>query len=55
MKYWNSHLDEMKHKNSVISKCENCGKTIISYRKEARKYCSRACALEGRKSGKKNS
>lgn len=55
MKYWNSHLDEMKHKNLVISKCENCGKTIISYRKEARKYCSRACAFEGRKSGKKNS
>ena len=49
MHYWNTHPQEMTLKNATIIKCEYCGKDVFSYRKKARRYCSRACAIEGRK------
>ena len=54
MKYWNKHPEEMKHKNSITTKCKNCGKAVIIYRKTPRIYCSHACAMEGRRIGKEN-
>ena len=49
MHYWNTHPQEMALKKAIIIKCEHCGKDVLSYRKKARRYCSRACAVEGRK------
>lgn len=49
MHYWNTHPQEMSLKNATVIKCESCGKEVFSYRKKPRRFCSRACAAEGRK------
>lgn len=49
MHYWNTHPQEMSHKNAVTIQCEHCGKDVFSYRRKPRRFCSRACAVLGRK------
>lgn len=48
MHYWNTHPDEMSHTNSIVIKCEVCGKAVLSYRKKPRRFFSRECAAKGR-------
>ena len=51
MRFWNSHRDLVKHKNTYSFICPFCGKEFISLGRSNRKYCSRACADKGRRKG----
>ena len=51
MRFWNSHRDLVKHKNTYSFICPFCGKEFLSLGKPNRKYCSRACADKGKRKG----
>lgn len=44
MQYWNSHRDQVRHKNTFTFVCPFCGKAFQSPGNPNRKYCSRICA-----------
>lgn len=51
MKWWNSHLDQVKRKANYEITCQNCGKAFISYGNAGRKYCCHDCYIEDRFGG----
>ncbi len=48
IKWWNSHLSEVKRKAMYELICPTCGKTFYAYGNRNRKYCCHACYIEGR-------
>jgi hypothetical protein len=48
--WWKSHPEAVNRSEaaSYELKCENCGKTFISYGNRNRKYCSRDCYIKYR-------
>ena len=51
MKWWNSHIGEVKKKAVYDFKCECCGKEFQAYGNNHRKYCSRGCYTKARFGG----
>lgn len=48
--WWNAHPEEIKRKAYYHLTCEYCGKEFESYGNKKRKYCSRACYADARRS-----
>ncbi|MDR1409622.1 MAG: LuxR C-terminal-related transcriptional regulator [Oscillospiraceae bacterium] len=46
--WWNTHRDQMRHKNICRVICTHCGADFDSYSWAARKYCSHACYISAR-------
>lgn len=42
MKWWNSHRNQVNHKNLKKKKCDYCGE-LFDAETSARKFCSRKC------------
>lgn len=53
MKWWNSHLDQVKRKANYSFVCPVCRKTFTAYGNSNRKYCSLDCYFEDRFGGKR--
>ena len=51
--WWNSHLDQVRRRAIYHFTCPACGKQFSAYGNAQRKYCSRACYLEGRYGGRR--
>lgn len=51
MKWWNSHLDQVKRKANYDYVCPCCKKTFTVYGNANRKYCSMDCYFEDRYGG----
>lgn len=51
MKWWNSHLDQVKRKANYDYVCPCCKKTFTVYGNANRKYCSMNCYFEDRYGG----
>ena len=52
-RWWNSHLDQVRRRAIYHFTCPACGKQFSAYGNAQRKYCSRACYLEGRYGGRR--
>lgn len=48
--WWNSHPEKINRKAYYHLTCEYCGKEFESYGNKNRKYCSRLCYADARKS-----
>ena len=48
-RWWNTHTEQVKRKAYYRLVCEYCGKEFESYGNKNRKYCSRACYADARK------
>lgn len=48
VRWWNSHLGQVKKKAFYSFTCAHCGKEFTAYGNAHRKYCSRACCLKAR-------
>ena len=51
MKWWNSHLDQVKRKANYSFVCPVCKKQFSVYGNANRKYCSHACYIKARFEG----
>lgn len=51
MKWWNTHMDQVKRKANYEFTCACCGKTFTAYGNAGRKYCSHGCYIEDRFGG----
>lgn len=51
MKWWNSHLDQVKRKANYDYVCPCCKKPFTVYGNANRKYCSLECYFEDRYGG----
>lgn len=51
MKWWNSHLDQVKRKANYCFVCPVCHKEFMVYGNANRKYCSHGCYIKGRFGG----
>ena len=51
MKWWNSHLDQVKRKANYSFVCPTCHKEFSAYGNSSRKYCCHACYIEDRFGG----
>ena len=49
--WWNSHLDQVKHKAVHEYVCQNCGRTFSAYGSRIRKYCCHSCYVFARFGG----
>lgn len=49
MKWWNSHRDMVKHKNTAEVECPNCHRHFVAV--NGRKYCSHSCYIAHRFGG----
>lgn len=54
MTWWNSHREEVHHKNIVTKVCPGCKNEFQVYGKTDRKYCSHACYITDRFGGGKD-
>ncbi|MDL2292561.1 helix-turn-helix domain-containing protein [Acholeplasma sp. OttesenSCG-928-E16] len=52
--WWKSNPDKRNLKAYHECKCEQCGKSFLSYSKADRKYCSYSCYQTTRNRGKNN-
>ncbi|MDD5917522.1 MAG: zinc ribbon domain-containing protein [bacterium] len=48
--WWNAHPEKVQRKAYYHLTCEYCGKEFISYGNRKRKYCSRPCYADARRS-----
>lgn len=48
--WWNAHPEKVQRKAYYHLICEYCGKELISYGNRKRKYCSRPCYADARRS-----
>lgn len=48
--WWNAHPEKVQRKAYYHLTCEYCGKEFISYGNRKRKYCSRSCYADARRS-----
>ena len=48
MKWWNSHLDQVKRKANYDYVCPVCQKSFTVYGNSHRKYCSHECYIKDR-------
>lgn len=48
--WWNAHPEKIQRKAYYHLICEYCGKEFISYGNQKRKYCSRNCYADARRS-----
>lgn len=48
MKWWNTHLNQVKRKSYSTHECLMCGETFKSYANKTRKYCSHRCYINFR-------
>ncbi len=48
IKWWNTHLNQVKRKNMNDYKCPICGKQYSAYENRHRKYCSHECYIAAR-------
>ena len=48
--WWNAHPEKVQRKAYYHLTCECCGKEFISYGNRKRKYCSRSCSADARRS-----
>ena len=48
MRWWNKHRTE-GGKKLITVKCKYCGKEIVAYESDKRKYCSRDCYHKARR------
>lgn len=48
IKWWNSHLSQVKRKAMYEYTCPTCGKKFYAYGNRNRKYCSHACYIKAR-------
>ena len=48
LRWWNSHLDQVKHKANYELICQNCKKEFTVYGDAHRKYCCHECYIEDR-------
>lgn len=53
-KWWNSHLDRVKHKAIYEYICRHCKKPFTAYGNAGRKYCSHECYIKDRFGGGRN-
>lgn len=51
VKWWNSHLDQVKKKAIYSFTCACCGKDFSAYGNSHRVYCSHACYIDARFKG----
>lgn len=51
MEWWNTHRDEVRHRNGREIVCPGCGKTFEAYGGSDRKYCSHECYITDRFGG----
>ena len=54
MTWWNSHREEVHHKNITTKVCPGCHRKFQVYGKVDRKYCSHACYITDRFGGGSN-
>lgn len=48
--WWNAHPEKVQRKAYYRLACRFCGKEFVSYGNKNRKYCSRLCYADARKS-----
>lgn len=48
--WWNAHLEKVQRKAYYRLACRFCGKEFVSYGNKNRKYCSRLCYADARRS-----
>ena len=48
--WWNAHPEKVQRKAYYRLTCQFCGKEFVSYGNKNRKYCSRLCYADARKS-----
>jgi len=48
IKWWNSHLSQVKRKAMYEYNCPTCGKKFFAYGNRHRKYCSHQCYITAR-------
>lgn len=48
--WWNAHPEQVQRKAYYRLTCEYCGKEFVSYGNRNRKYCSRLCYADARRS-----
>lgn len=51
MAWWNSHREEVHHKNITTKVCPGCNRKFQVYGNADRKYCSHACYITDRFGG----
>lgn len=49
-RWWNTHLNQVERRAFYTFTCAACGREFESYGNSHRKYCSRACAENARRS-----
>ena len=47
-KWWNTHADQMNHRNGHQVVCGYCGQTFAVNKSSTRKYCSHTCYIADR-------
>lgn len=48
--WWNAHPEKVQRKAYYRLTCQFCGKEFVSYGNKKRKYCSRLCYADARRS-----
>lgn len=48
--WWNAHPEKVRRKAYYRLTCQFCGKEFVSYGNKNRKYCSRLCYADARRS-----
>ena len=48
--WWNAHPEKVQRKAYYRLTCQFCGKELVSYGNKNRKYCSRLCYADARRS-----
>ena len=48
--WWNAHPEKVQQKAYYRLTCQFCGKEFVSYGNKKRKYCSRLCYADARRS-----
>ena len=48
--WWNAHPEKVQRKANYRLACRFCGKEFVSYGNKNRKYCSRLCYADARRS-----
>lgn len=51
MKWWNAHPEQIRRRAWYTFVCPQCGEEFQSYGNAHRKYCSRKCAADARRTG----
>lgn len=49
MNWWNSHRDNIKHKNSLVKSCKFCGTDFLVFGNSKKIYCSHQCYINDKR------